>query len=498
MNRFTKVALAISIACVPATSFADTEYTGAGKTGGYFRITVPTVWDGDLVIVNHGFDLNDLKIRAHNTCSTPIDDPDAAAPCSVDTDCGSGNFCNKISYLGVDQIVLPLGKAVAAGTYSTSGWAPFKSAKDIKDILKFLKKETEHEVQRVIITGFSGGGAVTVDATVKLKIDGAVPLCAASGGGLPTWDVAQDVRLVYDFLCDDVTGARFASAPDAGEVNTFDTGDDSVKMALKVDYCFGVLGIVPETPEQATRLADFLALTSFDGGTGNVATAMGFATLGLGDFVRDDKRLKGKRIGLNADLDYTSIGDDGPLAESFNAPRTCTLNPMVTCLIDSDCQAVDAGQCEGGVKRLPESKGRKLLSKAYNPDYTKGKGKGVEYPIVSMAGAADWLVLPEFQQVFTNALELGDKPNTQTWIDTFGHCVFTEEELTAVFNKFFEWLGPPAGPAGAQPTAVEIEQECFDLGGVDDVDCNFNTAYVPAPLHERIPARADWPTAALP
>jgi hypothetical protein len=469
MNRFHKIALAISIACVPAVSFADTEYTGAGRTGGYFRITVPTVWDGDLVIVNHGFDLNDKKIRPHKTCSNGIN-PDTAPACTSDVDCGSGNFCNDISYLGIDQIVLPMGKAIAAGTYSTSGWAPFKSAKDIKDILKYLKKETEHEVQRVIITGFSGGGAVTVDATVKLKIDGAIPLCAASGGGLPTWDVAQDVRLVYDFLCDDVDGANFASAPDQGEVNTSNTTNDSINMAIKVDRCLGVIGIAPHTPEMDTRLADFLALTSFDGGAGNVATAMGFATLGLGDFVRDPNRLDGKRIGLNADLDYTTIGEGGPLAEDFDA----------------------------GVERLPESDGRKSLNKAYNPTYTKGKGKSVDYPIVSMAGAADWLVIPEFQQVFQNALALGEKANTQTWIDTFGHCVFTEEETRAVFNKFFEWLGPLEGPAGTQPTAAEIEQECLDLGGVDGVDCNFNTAYVAAPLHQRIPPRADWPAGALP
>ena len=39
--------------------YTCTELKGAGKTGGYFRVTFPSDWDGDLVIVNHGFDLND-------------------------------------------------------------------------------------------------------------------------------------------------------------------------------------------------------------------------------------------------------------------------------------------------------------------------------------------------------------------------------------------------------------------------------------------------------
>ena len=502
--------LAGAISDCPADSVYDgytcDQQTGAGKNGGFFRITFPSDWDGDLVIYNHGFDLNDKHIRPHETCSNSS----IAAPvaCEVDVDCGGGGaFCNTISYSGLDEILLPMGKAIAAPTYSTSGWATFESAKDIKDILKYVKKESGHgdQLQRVIITGFSGGGAVTVDATLKLKIDGAVPLCAAAGGGLPTWDVAMDVRLVYDFLCDG-TGGQFpnTSPPDLGLENTNDPSFDAVSMATKVDACLGVIGVIPcqlgtcsisgnpcgngfpdcpgmetcvATPgscqeAQDQRLADFLALTDFSGGAGNVATAMGFATLGLGDFVRDPNRLDYKRIGFNTvpDLDYATMGVGGPLAASFDAD----------------------------VKRLAQGKGRKKLTKAYFPDYTKGKGGKIEYPILAMAGAADWLVIPEFQRVFTTALTTGGKAHTQTWIDTFGHCVFSEEETTAVFNEFFDWLGPVGGPYGTQPSAADVEAECIALGGVDGVTCNFNDAFVPGPIYDRIPPRSDWPAAAMP
>ncbi|MFN2425206.1 MAG: hypothetical protein ABR587_02020 [Candidatus Binatia bacterium] len=478
LNRIA-LAASISLLSVPgiAGAFADCpadhiydgytcdEQKGAGKNGGHFRITFPSNWDGDLVIVNHGFDLNDRKIRPHETCSN-----DSNQACAADVDCGSGNFCNNISYMLLDEILLPMGKAIAAPTYSTSGWAPFESAKDIKDILKYIKKESGYgdQLERVIVTGFSGGGAVTVDAMLKLKIDGAIPLCAAAGGGLPTWDVAMDVRLVYDFLCDDVPGAKFQSAPDQGEVNSNNSSNDAINMALTVDTCLGVIGFAPHTPEMDTRLADFLALTAFDGGAGNVATAMGFATLGLGDFVRDPERLKGKLIGLNDTLDYSTIGVGGPLAASFDA----------------------------GVERLVFGKGRKKLAKAFNPIFTKGKGKKIEYPILSMAGAADWLVIPEFQRVLTTGLTDGGKAYTQTWIDTFGHCVFSEEETRAVFNSFFDWLGPLDGPYGTQPTAEDVAAECLAVGGIEGDTCNFNSAFVPGAVFDRIPPRADWPLAA--
>jgi len=485
-TQFQALAGVLALAALPAVANAVdcpanvapgttcTEQTGAGKTGGFFRVTFPSNWDGDLVIVNHGFDLNDLHIRPHNSCShsgsTPI-------PCQQDSDCGTNHFCNKISYLGLDEVLLPMRKAVAAGTYTDSGWAVFHSAKDLKDIIKYVKKESGFgaQLKRVIITGFSGGGAVTADATLKLKIDGAVPLCAAAGGGLPTWDVAQDVRLVYDYLCDDVPGAKFWPAPDEGLPNHLNSDDDAASMALKVEACFGMFGLPGGDGHQAERLAKFLTLTRFTGdashgGSGeNIAAAMGFATLGLGDFVQDPKRLKGKRIGLNDTLDYKAQGDDLLLAADYDA----------------------------NVKRLTAGPGRKLLRKASWPDFTKGKGKKVAYPILSMAGANDWLVIPEFNRVYTDALTAGNKAYTQTWIDTYGHCVFSEQEVTALFTKYFEWLGPVGGPYGLQPTPADIENACLALpGGVDDDTCNFNGAFSPGAVYDRIPQRADWPAAA--
>ena len=145
----------------------------------------------------------------------------------------------------------------------------------------------------------------------------------------------------------------------------------------------------------------------------------------------------------------------------------------------------------------PAGKGRKQLRKAFWTDFTKGPGKRVAYPILSMAGANDWLVIPEFNRVFTDALTLGSKAYTQTWIDTYGHCVFSEQEVTALFTKYFEWLGPADGERGPQPTATDIANACLALpGGVDGDTCNFNSAFTPGAIYDRIPQREDWPAAA--
>lgn len=523
-SRLNQVALvaAMAFASLPAVAgaFSDcpadhvydgyncTELKGAGNTGGFFRVTFPSDWDGDLVIVNHGFDLAGAKIRPHEICSNNI-----SLPCEDDTDCpASGAFCNNISYLGLDEVLLPMGKAVAASTYSASGWAVFHSAKDLKDVIKFVKKNKTYgpQLKRVIVTGFSLGGAVTGDATLKLKIDGALPLCAAVGGGLPTWDVAQDVRVVYDFLCDDVLNASFASPPDRGVPNTSDTSNDAIGVGVRVNNCFGILGVGPGTPEQTARFNDFLELTQFSGYQDDagdagpsdkalrVASAMGFATLGLGDFVFDKTRLNGKSIGLNDTIDYTSQGTNMALAAEFNAPRTCSVALGKTCSVNTDCTVAEGTCTAGGVKRFAKGKGRAKLAKASWPDFTVGKGKKVDYPILLMAGAADWLVIPEFQRVYDTALTTGEKDFTRTWIDTFGHCVFSEQEVTALFHEYFDWLGPDADHRGPKPSPADVRAACLALpGGAEGDTCNFNDSYTPGYLTDRIPARADWPAAAL-
>lgn len=470
-------ALLLCAAASSAHAFQDcpmgvtcTEYKGAGKNGSYFRVTVPEDWDGDLVIVNHGFDLNRRNIRPHEVCQH-----NTSMTCEQDSDCGGGNVCNNISYLGLDELLLPLGKAVAASTYSETGWAVFDARKDLGEILKFAKKTPAiGKPQRVIVTGFSLGGAMTAEAILRMKIDGAVPLCGAVGGGLPTWDAGVDVRLIYDYLCDSVPTAGFTSAPDIGEPTSVDSTADALTMASKVNVCMGILfpsSNPTEAAAQEERKEQFKTLVGFVGSDFDILTVMGFTTLGVGDFVRDSDRLKFKSIGWNDGpaLDYSIVGTEPMLSAAFDA----------------------------GVERLAKGKGRKKLSKASFVDFTKGKGKKVAYPILSLAGTLDFVVVPEFQRAFGEAASLGSKLLTQSWVTTPGHCVFTPQEIQAVFDSYFAWLDS-GDFAANQPTPQDIEDACLALpGGIDDDTCNFDPDYEAPYLGDRVPARSDWTAGAL-
>ena len=283
-----------------------------------------------------------------------------------------------------------MGKAVAAGTYTDSGWATFHSAKDIKDIINYVKKSSGfgHELKRVIITGFSGGGAVTADATLKLKIDGAVPLCAAAGGGLPTWDVAHEVRLVYDYICDDVPGQSsrtsptWASRTPSTRTTTPSAWRSRSTRASGSSVSSPTTDTRPNASRSSSRSPASRATPATAGAASTSRARSGSRCSGWATSCTIRSVLKGKRIGFNEELDYTSLGDDPMLAGQYNA----------------------------GVERVTAGKGRKLLRKAIWPDFTKGVGKKVAYPILSMAGANDWLVIPEFNRIYTDALTAGNRP----------------------------------------------------------------------------------------
>jgi dienelactone hydrolase len=439
-----------------------TEYLGAARNGSYFRILVPDDWDGDLFLVNHGLTLDPSTIAPHNACKGA-----PTIPCTVDAHCagvGTG-ACNKVDLLGFDQIVLPKGKAVAASTFSESSWAVFHSRYDLKAVIKFMGRKGPGKPKRIIVTGASGGGAVTVDATMRLRagkmIHGAMPFCSASAGGLPTVDSATDVRLVYDYLCKDVPGGSFDSLPDVG-----DGAMTEVELGLRMNTCLGWLAPSADPVEAAAQKArrDLMyELTRIPPPNFNLVHVTGFSVLAMGQVVADPKRLKGKRPGWNDTVDY-SIVYAGSAAQAFNA----------------------------AVPRFGKGPGRKKMAKNTLVDFTKGLGKRVNYPILSLAGTGDHITTPEFQKLYDDSATYGGKDHQIIWGSTPGHCVYTPQELRATVEEYLEWLDSYGTPAEDRPTTADVRARCLTLPGGSPSTCNFDTTFTPQPLIARTPARPDW------
>lgn len=109
-----------------ATASADVTITGE-KKGAFYQITVPTAWNGELVLSNHGFDFQ----------------PPAANP----------------SLGPLAPLWLSQGYAVAASSYGQCCWALFKTKKDHARLLDIFE-DNFGEPNRIYASGFSLGSTL--------------------------------------------------------------------------------------------------------------------------------------------------------------------------------------------------------------------------------------------------------------------------------------------------------------------------------------------------
>jgi hypothetical protein len=266
------LALAGSVGSFAGVARADTVLDGT--TGdAFFRIVVPTTWNGDLVLYNHGFSL---------------------APPAPVTDLGP-----------LAPLQLAEGYAVAASSYSQLGWALFKTRQD--DVALFnVFKANFGAPTRTFVTGASLGGLVTAQGLEQGKLGnqvGNMPFCGALAGSR-NWDGALDLRLMYDAVCKDVPGAAIPGGATGLPAPGFPAFPYTpTDLALAVHACTGILAPpVARTPDQAARLAKILTVSTVP--ENFLLTDMGFAVFALSNLTFDPEKLDGRLGTGNLFVDY--------------------------------------------------------------------------------------------------------------------------------------------------------------------------------------------------
>jgi hypothetical protein len=264
---------------IPTVALADTTITGV-KKGAFFQITVPTVWNGDLVINNHGFDFN----------------PPAPNP-------GLGPLA---------PLQLAQGYAVAASSYSNCCWTLFSTKKDINRLIEIFT-DNFGAPGDVILHGFSLGGIVTAQGIEKLDVEpvGAYPACGALAGSR-SWDGAIDLRLVYDAICGAVPGGSLPGGATGLPAPGFPPGLSQVAIATAVNTCTGVL-LPPafRTPAQQARLTQLMSVTTLP--QNFIVTDMVFVTNGLSNLIFAPDKLDGGQGVGNIGVTYNDPGIDASI-----------------------------------------------------------------------------------------------------------------------------------------------------------------------------------------
>lgn len=409
----TALFLLLLMSAAPTRS--QTELSGQTESGAFYKIVVPEGWQpaSGLVIWNHGFSLEPIE---------PV------------TDLGP-----------LAQLHLAEGYAVAASSYSQIGWALFNTVQDNDQMVSTFEAEVGIPDQ-VLVYGASLGGIVTAQAIEQGSLGnvvGALPFCGAVAGSR-VWDGALDLRLLYDYLCDDIPGAAI---PGGAQGIPFppEPTFDATALALAVNTCFGVL--VPpsnRTPGQAERLAKLLTITGLP--ESFVLTDMGFATFGLADLTFDPGKL-GAGAGLgNSRVDY---GD----AEANAQIERVALDP-------------------GARRRLIEH---------YTPT-----GRVGDVKIVSLHTDKDGLVLVENESEYAAKLPAGQFTLGIVVEDEPSHCGFSQAELVAAWESLRGWVaGLP------QPTAEGLQTTCqgLEAGGLAQGPCRIDPAFVVPDFEGRVRRR---------
>lgn len=404
--------LAAFMVLVPGRSAAETELVGQTTGGAHYRILVPDGWtaaDG-LVIWNHGIDLDPIG---------PV-----------------GEAMGPLSAWQLAQ-----GYAVAASSYSLTGWAVFETHLDNHQMYQAFEAAFGPP-DEVFIYGHSLGGIVTardVEAGLIPNLVGAHQACGAVGGSR-IWDSGIDMRLLYDLLCDSVPEAAIPGGA-GGLPFPPDPAFDQSALNAAVDACFGVLPPGAPTPDQAQRLDRFLDVAKIP--ESFVSTLITITTFHLHDLVYDPRKLGGFQAFDNANVDY---GD----AE-----------------INAEIERV-----------VPDQVTRKSLLGSYTPS---GKVGGVK--IVAIHTDKDGLVLVENLSEYAAVVPSGNLTTGVVVENSASHCGFNQAETIAAWEALRAWV------AGApQPTAQTLQDTCNGLitEGLATGPCRYDPGFVVPDLNGRV------------
>ena len=383
------IACGLTLALLPATASAQTELTGQTGAGAHYKIVVPDGWTpaNGLVIWNHGFDLSPTG---------PVED------------------------LGpLVDVQLAEGYAVAASSYSLTGWALYRTRLDTTQLLNIFGRSFGNP-DEIIVIGVGMGALVALQTieTGTPKVVGALLLAGALAGS-PVWEEAVDLRLMYDFICG--KPQAFVAHPGVGHMAAgqipgganglpfpLDPALDQAAIADLVDACLGIRTLPKDrNPQQVFWLGFLRDLTR--GSKNDVVSRLMYSTFGLHDLVFDPLKQRGKRGIGNRDATYADFFID------LNIDRVGSV---------------------GSARRLMRN---------YTPTGNVGDVK-----IISIHTDKDGLVLVENQSEYASVVPPENLTTAIVIEQDPSHAGFTEAETVAAWETLRGWVAGNPQPTRAQ------------------------------------------------
>jgi len=402
----------------PAAKAATLDLSGE-INGAPYRIRVPEVWNGTLLIFAHGYrDKADHPGEVDNRNADVAPSPALEAP------------------------LLAQGFALAGSAYKDNGWAIEDAIQDTKNLAVFFRDNVAPP-QRTIIVAASLGTFVGFKSMEQFGgiYDGALCLCDAGAGATRLWDSGVPLYLAYD-----ITFGIPGSWGTVGEVRN------------DIDFETEVLAkLGPELSNIANfPKFEFIRLVAKNPGRGLTPPPPpgfypGWALTDFFFFTEARAELQRRAGGpfvQNLDQNYTLTNAEKAYLAGLGLPT-----PLV-----------DLWLVQMNARR---NIGADPAARNYVRNNTNFNGK-IHHPILTVHTIIDPLLVVANDAAYAelNASRNKEELLFQTYTTGVGHCNLTGPQILTAVSAIDLWVR-----AGVRPTAASFP-----------VALGFNPAFVPPPF----------------
>ncbi|MEV7991881.1 hypothetical protein AB0O67_08180 [Streptomyces sp. NPDC086077] len=417
-----------SVACLSGLEDKATCHTGQDANGAYYAIAVPKHWNRSLVVHAHGGpDLGDGS------------DPERS-----------------LGDLGRWQVMVDQGYAWAGSSYRRGGYGTRMGATDTENLRRLFVEEFGRP-KRTYVHGQSWGGDVAAKVAEMYggrggPYDGALLTNGVLGGGSRGYDYRVDLRVVYQYYCDNLprpSEPRYPLWQGLRPESTLTTAG----LRVRLQECTGHESPPAErTALQQRNLDDILAVTRIPERT--LESHLRFAVFTFRDIVH--KRLGDRNPFSNWGVRYSGSHDDKALnagVERFSADPTA-------------------------VRDL-----------SYDSDLT---GR-VEIPVLTLHAIDDPTAFIEHEAAYRDTLAGAhrDRHLVQTFTNEHEHSELSDSEYANSLTALDTWVR-----TGRKPTPRSIAASCAAFDRTYGTGCFYDPEFRPSPYASRVrprPGGWSWP-----
>ncbi|MBU0827520.1 MAG: hypothetical protein KKE41_06470 [Gammaproteobacteria bacterium] len=397
--------------------------SGQDSAGAYYLIVVPQAWNGHLVVHAHG-------------------GPTLGAPKAE----------RAVDDLQRWSIMVRAGYAWAASTFRQGGVEVRAAAEDTERLRQIFVQHVA-QPQRTILHGQSWGAGVAAKgaemfqrtADGKRPYDAVLLTSGVLAGGSRSYDFRTDLRVVYQYLCNNHPKPTEAAYP----LNIGLPRDATMTQAdlqARLNECLGLNKPVAErTPEQQRKVKTLVDVIRVP--ASSIRSHMNWATFHYRDVVQH--RTGGASPFGNMGVQYKGSPDDAALNAAVLRYRA---DPAAVARFAEDTDLTG---------RIP-------------------------VPVLTVKGVDDPTALVELDAYFKTTMERGGSAArlVQTFTQHNTHSYLSDPTYPTLMSALLRWVNE-----GVKPTPQEIARQCAGMETEFGKGCAFLPDYVPAALNTRVADR---------